>query len=48
MFSAKMQAALTSEMLVSIHTTTRHHNPEDLELKIKSFWYSEGVRRMGL
>jgi hypothetical protein len=30
--SLKMQAASSSEMLVSYRITTRHRNPEDLDL----------------
>jgi hypothetical protein len=31
-FTLKMEAARTSEMLVSYHNITRHNNPEDLEV----------------
>jgi len=34
-----MKAARTSEMFASYHITTWHHNPEDYDLKEKSYIY---------
>jgi len=33
-----MEAAWTSEMMVSYHDAIWHHNPEDLELKVSRDW----------
>jgi len=32
-FTLKMEAAWASQTLASYHYTTRHHNPEDLDIK---------------
>jgi len=37
----KMEAARTSETLVSYHITTRHHGPEDHDLNI---WRRENLK----
>jgi hypothetical protein len=34
-FTLKMEAATSSETLVSYHSNTSHHNPEDLNLNIR-------------
>jgi hypothetical protein len=36
-----MEAARTSETLISHHNATRRHNPEDLDLKMEAAWTSE-------
>jgi hypothetical protein len=34
----KKKATWTSEMLVSYHSTTWHHNPEDLDMKVHNYF----------
>jgi hypothetical protein len=36
-----MEAAWTSETLVSCRNITRRHNPKDLDLKMEAAWTSE-------
>jgi hypothetical protein len=36
-----MEAARSSEMVVSYHNKTGLHNPEDLDLKMEAAWSSE-------